>query len=591
MHLSLPDAIRVVGLTTWQHVLERLPAPALPPVTEGDVARWFDERPPVLFHPTFGQASGPGFTRISPPTGTCADPRCRWEISRDQDLAARIALSPPDDHRVVDSAARRLDRLIAVPPPNAMEAALQAISWLQVARFLAARQTPLNWRVRVATRLLALGHYIERHLHEVPLGGNHYLTHAVGLLFIGRLLPGGDHAERWADIGRRIVAVEVGRQFRDDGGGYEQSTGYHLFSLELVLAATLLLRGQGEQWEPAVRHRIHQAARFAASLLRPDGSIPLLGDDDSGRVLQWSSDSRARDVCSIAAAVFDDPELARAASPATTAVAWLLGEASAVRLRHMVGEASRPPRRICHVSTGLHVVRDGGRVHAVLWSRDPRRPAMLAHGHADHNSVDIWIGEHLVRDPGSGVYLGDPAMRNRLRRSGAHSTLTIDSAELTRFCPDDLFFMPATTCGALAEWRDTAAVTSVATVHNGFRHLAGAPVHRRSLSLSRLTRELTIDDEVIESSPGGGMRLINAWWHWTKEPILIRTEEVSATRRHHWLTVGPMTIRLDLPTTATLVAAEPFPWSPHYGVIAPGRRTAIRYHGVLPLHMTLQISY
>ena len=53
---------------------------------------------------------------------------------------------------------------------------------------------------------------------------------------------------------------------------------------------------------------------------------------------------------------------------------------------------------------------------------------------------------------GTGIYVGDAALRNRLRATEAHSTLAVDGREITPFDAGDLFFMPPSARGRRVEW-------------------------------------------------------------------------------------------------------------------------------------------
>jgi uncharacterized heparinase superfamily protein len=140
---------------------------------------------------------------------------------------------------------------------------------------------------------------------------------------------------------------------------------------------------------------------------------------------------------------------------------------------------------------------------------------MLAHGHADDNTVDIWCaGTHVVRDPGASVYTADPDLRNLLRASGAHSTVTLDGKEICEFRPDDLFFMPPSTRGRRLRLEVTTSAQTAVATYDGFRALPGAPLHRRSLTLLRDTGVVVVEDDVRSTRASSTPHRVTAWWHW-----------------------------------------------------------------------------
>jgi hypothetical protein len=566
-------------------------------VTPADLERWFGAEPPVLYYPSFGrQASGPQLRRDDEGeepirTSSRADPRLEWEHERDQDLSVVVTdavLYGWDDER---SAAvnQRFHVALNRSAPNPMESALRSITWLELVRFRGMDPTfSHEQKRRLASWLIRCGGDIEQRLHEIPLGGNHLLTHAAGLLYIGRLLPGSSRTARWARRGERLLHTEVLRQFYIDGGTYEQSLPYHLFALDVVLGCALLLRGQGVELPAPVAERIRAAAQFAGTIARPDGTIPILGDDDSGRFHRWGNQPAVRELCSLAALMLDDAELAVAAAGTSTAAAWLTGSDATARLNALALSHGGPVASRSFVRSGLHVLRSPG-VHVAVWSRDPSPPAMLAHGHSDHNSIDVWCcGAHVLRDPGTGIYVGDTALRNRLRATEAHSTLAIDGREITPFDPGDVFFMPPSTRGRRVEWSQSSHDQSVTTTHDGFRRLRSRPLHLRCVALNIATDELTVWDEVGGTAHDLSYRLVQGWWHWGAEPSDAVRDEYDRVARWRFRISG-VNVELHLPIDAEFVMSQSFPWSPRYGVIESGRRSVVQYRGPLPFRMALRL--
>jgi hypothetical protein len=603
--LSNADRARLAFWTGARLLQAISPSKALAPVSDEELERWFGEEAPCLYNPHFGRlATGPRFTcerHAEAPrdeeeiadTAVRKDPRVRWEVQRDQDLAAVAAASLLNGGSAKVPAGvlvGRAELAVTVRAPNQMEAALRCVTWLELSRFLRIGEVREREALRgLAGWLLHTGASIERGMREVPLGGNHYLAQATGLLFIGRLMPGRPQTARWARRGRAIVEREVMREFHYDGGGYEGSSSYHLFSLELAIGAALLLHGQNDTFAPRVLHRLVLAARFASALTRPDATVARLGDDDSGRLHRWGSDSAAHELCALTALLTDTPDLAVAAADATTAAGWIWGDDAVPRLDELASRVVATSKAsMSFPRTGLHVLRTE-RTHIAVWSRDPSPPAMLAHGHSDHNSVDIWCdGTHVVRDPATGIYVGDRALRNRLRSSSAHSTLTLDDVELSPFRAEDLFFMPARTRGRRLDWFASAAGGRVVTTHDGFRRLSDRPMHRRSVTLDAATSNITIQDAVVATRFPSRKHQLTAWWHWGDEPGHVSRRDLGAWVLWTW-SIGPCIVELTIPAGASVVPSEPFPWSPSYGCIERGRRSVVRYSGLLPFQSTLRI--
>jgi len=266
----------------------------------------------------------------------------------------------------------------------------------------------------------------------------------------------------------------------------------------------------------------------------------------------------------------------------------LIGGDAPARLQALASRHANLVASQSFIRTGLHVLRTPD-WHAVVWSRDPSPPAMLAHGHSDHNSIDVWCsGDHLLRDPGTGVYVGDTALRNRLRATGAHSTLALDGLEVSRFDASDLFFMPPSTRGRRVGWSRSDRYQSVTTTHDGFRYLRGRPTHLRSVVLDVASSALAVWDEVGAITQDHSHHRVQGWWHWGAEPSDVRREDHDQVARWRFRVFG-VTVEVHLPVQAEFVISEPYPWSPRYGAIEIGRRSAVEYRGVLPFRMTLRL--
>jgi hypothetical protein len=246
------DRARLVGWTTANAAATLISYEPRVSVTPGDLERWFGDEAPVLYHPSFGrQGSGPRLRRDGEGDESIGSPyradlRLEWEHLRDQDLSSVVtdALLHGWDDTLSAAVNKRFGLAVHRSTPNPMESALRSVTWLEITRFRTTDPTfSLEQKRRLALWLLRCGGGIERRLHEIPLGGNHLLTHAAGLLYIGRLLPGSSRTARWARRGEQLLHTEVLRQFHADGGTYEQS-----------LPSLLARRGAGMR-PPSARSR------------------------------------------------------------------------------------------------------------------------------------------------------------------------------------------------------------------------------------------------------------------------------------------------------------------------------------------------
>jgi hypothetical protein len=164
------------------------------------------------------------------------------------------------------------------------------------------------------------------------LRSNHYLSDIAGLLFVAAYLPCTPRTNAWLAFAVQELVREVETQFYPDGGNFEASTSYHRLSAELVIYSTALVLGlPPEKWDalkdydrmlikgrpglkpsPIPRYdlpvkpgvnssqssksdspfppwyfeRLEKMAEFTMHITKPNGHIPQIGDNDSGRFLK-----------------------------------------------------------------------------------------------------------------------------------------------------------------------------------------------------------------------------------------------------------------------------------------------------------------
>lgn len=172
--------------------------------------------------------------------------------------------------------------------------------------------------------ILDHGQYLVHNLEWVENGtSNHYLANICGLIFIGAYLDDSPEADLWLAFGIQELLKEFPGQFYSDGGNFESSTSYHRLSLEMVAYAVSVVLGlpqkrihrlavvQGviptgpgllpststlfaqcenlvDLFDEKFRTLMARAGNLTRLLRKPDGTVPQLGDNDSGRFFRLS---------------------------------------------------------------------------------------------------------------------------------------------------------------------------------------------------------------------------------------------------------------------------------------------------------------
>jgi hypothetical protein len=170
----------------------------------------------------------------------CAgDHKVVWELSRHQHfvvLAQAYRLSGRREF-LRELERQWLDWIAANPYQrgihwaSALEVGFRALSWIW-ALHLCGDVLPLAPLVKALGRH---GLYLEHNLSVYFSPNTHLLGEAVALHAVGVALAQSAPAARWRELGAKIVAGELERQVRPDGGHFEQSTYYHLYALDFFL--------------------------------------------------------------------------------------------------------------------------------------------------------------------------------------------------------------------------------------------------------------------------------------------------------------------------------------------------------------------
>ncbi len=396
--------------------------------------------------------------------------------------------------------------LVGINWASMLELAFRSLSWIWAVHFFVddAGTDDSPWLVELLVALERQLVHIERNLSIYFSPNTHLLGEALALYVAGRSLPIFRTSDRHQTIGRRVLLQEISRQIAPDGGHVEQSTHYHRYTLDFYLLALAVARITAD---PAAEDfaRVVERLAGAARLLADDrGRLPHIGDDDGGMLLPIADrePDDVRDSLTIASALLDRPELR--IGPMPEEAYWMLGHpALCQRLERSRDAAEKPPTigsaALSH--SGYYVSRSAGH-HLVL---DAGRHGFGngGHAHADALSLTLAIGGvPLLIDPGTGCYTTDPLLRDKLRSSALHNTLTLDGR--SQSSPSGAFRWERTAASTAHRWVTNPDFDYIEASHDGY-----APdTHRRHVLA--LHGDLVLVADLVT---GGGTHDVRVHWH------------------------------------------------------------------------------
>lgn len=489
------------------------------------------------------------------------DHKVLWELNRQQylvTLAQAKLLS--GDARYSRHAVRLMTEWLEANPPawginwaSSLEVAFRAISWLWTIRLLGAEPAFESGELRaVEEGLYCHGRHLERHLSTYFSPNTHLTGEALALLYLGLALQNGPAPKRWEDLGREILLEELTRQVQPDGTHFEQSPWYHRYTIDFYLHA-LLLGGWTPGQTEALRTTLREMTRALVHLVRPDGSLPLVGDDDGGSLLRLDETSitDARGTLALAGAVLRQSEAKFLAGSAPVSLWWLLGTEGVNRYDEL---PTAPPAELSVQlgNAGWHLMRDSwdGEANWLFFDAGPVGALSGGHGHADVLTFEACVdGRPVLVDPGTGAYVGE--LRDRLRGTAAHNGLTI--ADESSSIPGGPFRWRTRATGRTIRVVQGERARLIVAEQDGFERL-DPPVEQQR-SLVAVERAGWVVEDVVS---GRAARKVAQHFQCGVE---VRVE---------WIDGHPLLLPAGGRRGLLMLAAAPGTWTYAEGLVSPG---------------------
>jgi hypothetical protein len=367
------------------------------------------------------------------------DKRIIWELNRHQYfLTLGRAYLHTGDEGFAQTFVEHLERWMDQNPPklgvnwaSSLEVAFRAISWLWALHFF--KDSPaLTAEVflRALKFLYVHARHLETYLSTYSSPNTHLTGEALGLFYLGTLLPEFRSAARWRATGEKILIGELARHVLPDGVYFEQSSYYQRYTADFYTHFYILSRDNGGTPAPELETKLKALLDHLMYITRPDGTTPFYGDDDGGRLMML--DERANDdfraAFATGAALFARSDYKYVARDAAEETLWLLGPRGLASFDCLRAESPESCSR-AFTNGGYYVMRDGWTPlsNYMLIDCGPHGTLNCGHAHADALAFEVAArGRTLLVDTGTYTYTGSAELRDHFRLSAAHNTLTID---------------------------------------------------------------------------------------------------------------------------------------------------------------------
>lgn len=443
-------------------------------------------------------------TRMPLRLGQGADVRQVWELNRLSHLTTlgrTYALT--GDERYTEEFLLQIASWYEANPPRfganwivAMEVAIRAINIIAASQMFIDSPQMTDEAVELILKLLlAHGRFIRANLefsHRTP--SNHYLSDLIGLFVIGMTTPELKQSRAWVRYSAPRLLHEMDRQILGDGVDYEGSIAYHrlvleIFALFFALSQSGGIELPGEYWE-----RLEKMFDFVRCYLKPDGTAPMIGDSDDGRLIGFKERPAADHayLMSIAAVLLEN-ESFKQSSRLDEEALWWFGEEGREAFESLPASEDGPRSR--DFSDAQIFIQRAGDLYAIVDCGDHGARGHGSHAHSDALSIEVFaFGRTFLRDPGTFVYTGSNYWRNLFRSTAYHNTVRVDEKEISPISEEQLFTLGPNLRPRVNAWESTAERDVLDAEHDGYARLAHPVLHRRIITFDKRGSFWMIED-------------------------------------------------------------------------------------------------
>jgi hypothetical protein len=385
---------------------------------------------------------------------------------------------------------------------HAQEVGLRIISWIWAYNFFCNSPSfGVDDQIEFFKSLYLQTEFLNRHLSDTTSSThNHIISETAGLAMMAIMFPEFKRSKTWWRNGVERLQRELKRQICDDGVSGETSTNYHFFVLDSFLQIWILLKKNGFEYPPEMDNMLERMIEFSMYICRPDGTLPIIGDSDSGRSIRLddlNGDDR-RSYLSTGAVLFDRPDMKNASVRFYEESFWLLGLEGHKKFEQLGSikpkELSKlyPDSGFCSMRSdwsekASQLIFRGGAVNIP-------KDVSIGHNHADYLSFELIVdGKPFIVDPGVYTYNLDDEWRWYGRKTSSHNTVDVDSKD--QFVVDSQRFgLPRIATTTVHTFQSEDSVGLIHASHDGYEFLNRPITHHRKILFNRVKRCWIITD-------------------------------------------------------------------------------------------------
>jgi hypothetical protein len=383
-----------------------------------------------------------------------------------------------------------------------MDVAIRAVNWIWTLRLMIDSMLLTNeFLKKVLISLYEHGWYIYRNPEKEPFNNhNHYLGDLSGQIILGELFKDMKESQKWLHKGKKELFREIRIQILPSGMSYERSTFYNRLVLELILIPVLILAKNYHEIPSDIWYRLEKMFEFIMYSLKPDGTSPIIGDQDNGRLLPLGVESmnNFRYLLSLGGLLFDRADF-KYNGEGLNIYCLLLGGEGTIDRWNKIPDFSSDLESKAFSDSGLYIMRRGKNYLLFNATGKGMYPELGSgtHTHSDLFSFELFThNKSFLTDPGSYVYTSDADQRMLFRSTKMHNTLTIDGESQNNICREVLWDFSRDAIPEVLKWETNNNLDIITAVHNGYTRLPEPVMHERTIIFDKINEKWVIKDTI-----------------------------------------------------------------------------------------------
>ncbi|MGI8467695.1 MAG: alginate lyase family protein, partial [Pyrinomonadaceae bacterium] len=351
--------------------------------------------------------------------------------------------------------------------------------------------------------------HVEKYLSTYFSPNTHLTGEALGLYYLGTQLKFFTQSREWRRVGEEILLSELDKQILPDGVYFEQSTWYQRYTADFYTQFLILKDLDSDKNSRGkLVDNLQKQLDFLMFVTRPDGTTPLVGDDDGGRCLPLgeSEPDDFRYLLSNGATLFGRGDYKFVAKNLSEETIWLFGAEGAENFETL-GTFSPEKTSKDFPAGGYYLMRDGWADTDNYFLIDGGNLGAISggHSHADSLMIDCAAGgKTFLRDAGTYTYHESKRARDYFRSTQAHNTLSINEKSSSE--TGGKFNWQTTAKSEVNSWISDERFDFFEGSHDGYRRFPHSPAtHERSVLF--LKNDYWIVRDYVETSGANDYQL------------------------------------------------------------------------------------